>query len=64
MVPASRSVYEHVPYQSQVEKEFVEGLEKRDDVHQDGAWHNADAADRNTPSARLRIDGSAYLRCG
>jgi type III restriction enzyme len=32
LVPASRSVYDHVPYQSQVEKDFVEGLEKRDDV--------------------------------
>jgi type III restriction enzyme len=32
MVPAKRSVYDHVIYDSQVEKDFVEGLEKRDDV--------------------------------
>lgn len=32
MVPAKRSVYDHVTYDSQIEKDFVEGLEKRDDV--------------------------------
>jgi type III restriction enzyme len=32
LVPASRSVYDHVGYQSQIERDFVEGLEKRDDV--------------------------------
>lgn len=32
MVPANRSVYDHVIYDSQVEKAFVEGLEQRDYV--------------------------------
>lgn len=32
LVPAAHSVYDHVIYDSEVEKEFVEGLEKRDDV--------------------------------
>lgn len=32
LVPAQRSVYDHVIYDSEVERQFVEGLEKRDDV--------------------------------
>jgi type III restriction enzyme len=32
LVPAKRSVYDHVIYESEVERQFVEGLEKRDDV--------------------------------
>lgn len=32
MVPASRSIYDHVIWDSSVEKEFVEGLEKRRDI--------------------------------
>ena len=32
MVPASRSIYDHVIWDSGVEKEFVEGLERRDDI--------------------------------
>lgn len=32
LVPASRSVYDHVIYESDIEKKFVEGLEHRDDV--------------------------------
>ncbi len=32
MVPASRSIYDHVIWDSNVEKEFVEGLERRDDI--------------------------------
>jgi len=32
MVPASRSIYDHVIWDSDVEKEFVEGLEKRKDI--------------------------------
>lgn len=32
MVPAGHSVYDHVIYESEVEKEFVDGLEKRGDV--------------------------------
>lgn len=32
LIPASRSVYDHVIYDSEVEKEFVRGLESRDDV--------------------------------
>jgi type III restriction enzyme len=32
MLPAERSVYDHVIYDSEVERQFVEGLEKRDDV--------------------------------
>ena len=32
MVPAGHSVYDHVIYESEVEKEFVESLEKRGDV--------------------------------
>jgi type III restriction enzyme len=32
MIPANRSIYDHVVYDSEVEKSFVEGLEKRDDV--------------------------------
>ena len=32
MVPASRSIYDHVIWDSEVEKEFVEGLERRDDI--------------------------------
>ncbi len=31
-VPAKRSVYDHVIYDSEVERKFVEGLEKRDDI--------------------------------
>ncbi len=32
LVPATRSVYDHVVYESEIEKAFVEGLERRDDV--------------------------------
>jgi type III restriction enzyme len=32
LIPASRSVYDHVAYDSEVERQFVEGLERRDDV--------------------------------
>ncbi len=32
LTPTAHSVYDHVIYDSEVEKEFVEGLEKRDDV--------------------------------
>ena len=32
LIPAAHSVYDHVIYDSDVEKEFVEGLEKRNDV--------------------------------
>lgn len=32
MVPAERSIYDHVVYESEVEKDFIEGLEQRDDV--------------------------------
>jgi type III restriction enzyme len=32
LVPASRSLYDHVIYESDIEKEFVKGLEHRDDV--------------------------------
>lgn len=32
LIPASHSVYDHVIYDSEVEKNFVEGLERRDDV--------------------------------
>jgi type III restriction enzyme len=32
LIPAAHSVYDHVIYDSEVEKEFVEGLERRDDV--------------------------------
>ena len=32
MVPASRSIYDHVIWDSEVEKQFVEGLERRDDI--------------------------------
>ena len=32
LVPAAHSVYDHVLYDSEVEREFVMGLEKRDDV--------------------------------
>ena len=32
MVPASRSIYDHVIWDSEVEKKFVEGLEQRDDI--------------------------------
>jgi len=32
LVPARKSVYDHVIYQSEVERQFVEGLEHRDDV--------------------------------
>jgi len=32
LVPAAHSVYDQVIYDSEVEREFVEGLEKRDDV--------------------------------
>lgn len=32
LVPAKRSVYDHVVFESDVERDFVEGLEKRDDV--------------------------------
>jgi type III restriction enzyme len=32
LTPASRSVYDHVLYDSEVERAFIEGLEKREDV--------------------------------
>jgi type III restriction enzyme len=32
LVPAERSVYDHVIYESEIERQFVEGLEKREDV--------------------------------
>jgi type III restriction enzyme len=32
LIPADRSVYDHVVYASEVEKEFIQGLEHRDDV--------------------------------
>lgn len=32
MIPANRSVYDHVVYDSEVEKNFVTGLEQRDDI--------------------------------
>ena len=32
LVPAERSVYNHVVFESELERDFVEGLEKRDDV--------------------------------
>ncbi len=32
LVPADHSVYDHVPYDSELEREFVKGLEKRKDV--------------------------------
>jgi len=32
LIPAKRSVYDHVIFDSDVERKFVEGLEKRDDV--------------------------------
>ncbi len=32
MVPAARSIYDHVIWDSEVEKKFVEGLEARDDI--------------------------------
>lgn len=32
LVPASHSVYDHVVYESEIEKAFVEGLERREDV--------------------------------
>jgi type III restriction enzyme len=32
LVPAGRSVYDHVIYDSEIERQFIEGLEKRDDV--------------------------------
>ena len=32
LIPAAHSVYDHVVFESETEKEFVEGLEKRDDV--------------------------------
>lgn len=32
LVPASRSVYDHVVFDSQIERSFVEGLESREDV--------------------------------
>ena len=32
MIPASRSIYDHVIWDSDVEKQFVEGLERRDDI--------------------------------
>lgn len=32
LVPANRSVYDHVPYDSELEREFVQGLESRKDV--------------------------------
>lgn len=32
LVPAERSVYDHVVFESEIERAFVEGLEKRDDV--------------------------------
>jgi len=32
MVPATRSIYDHIIWESEVEKQFVEGLEKRADI--------------------------------
>ncbi len=32
LVPAAHSVYDHVVYESEIEKAFVEGLERREDV--------------------------------
>lgn len=32
MVPTERAVYDHVVYESEIEKNFVEGLDQRDDV--------------------------------
>jgi type III restriction enzyme len=32
LVPAEHSVYDHVIYESEIEKAFVEGLERREDV--------------------------------
>ncbi|MFW6116855.1 MAG: DEAD/DEAH box helicase, partial [bacterium] len=32
LVPAERAIYDHVVFESKVERAFVEGLEKRDDV--------------------------------
>lgn len=32
LIPSERSVYDHVVFDSDIEKQFVEGLEKRDDV--------------------------------
>jgi type III restriction enzyme len=32
LVPAPRSVYDHVVFDSDIERQFVEGLERRDDV--------------------------------
>ena len=32
LIPAKRSLYDHVVSDSEIEKDFVEGLEKRDDV--------------------------------
>lgn len=32
LVPAERSIYDHVVFESKVERAFVEGLERRDDV--------------------------------
>jgi type III restriction enzyme len=32
MVPSKRSVYDHITYESEVERKFVEGLEQREDV--------------------------------
>jgi type III restriction enzyme len=32
LVPSSRSLYDFIPYDSQIEKEFVQDLERREDV--------------------------------
>jgi len=32
LIPAEHSIYDHVIYESEIEKAFVEGLERRDDV--------------------------------
>lgn len=32
LVPADRSLYDHVPFQSKIERDFIKGLESRDDV--------------------------------
>lgn len=32
MIPAERALYDHVPFDSEIERAFVQGLERRDDV--------------------------------
>ncbi len=32
LIPAEHSVYDHVPFESEIEKAFVDGLDQRDDV--------------------------------